>query len=90
MAYRIIVLPSAETDLEKLDLTFAGAFSAASCGSARTLPRSFITDSPTCQMSWPVCAACGSVTTESCTLFRQQGLLKMYRIQHRSEVYRYL
>lgn len=62
MAYRIIVLPSAESDLERLDPEVR----------RRTLRRIVWLGEI---LYWPD---------------HKQGILRIYRIQHRSEVYRHL
>jgi len=91
VAYRIIVLPSAESDLEKLDPEVR----------RRILRRivwlgenaSQIIHHQLANMPDELIGLCRLRVGDYRILYwnaRQQELLKLYRIQHRSEVYRHL
>jgi hypothetical protein len=66
VAYRIVVLPSAETDKDSTPKS-AGEFSVAWYGLAKTLRRSFTISWPICRMSFWAYAAYGSAIIECCT-----------------------
>ena len=89
MAYRLIVLPSAETDLERLDSELR----------RRILRRLVWLGENASQMVHHRLANMPEEFLGLCRLrvgnyrilywpYRQQEVLKVYRIQHRSEVYR--
>jgi mRNA-degrading endonuclease RelE of RelBE toxin-antitoxin system len=91
VAYRIIVLPSAETDLEKLDPDIR----------RRTLRRIVwlgenalqIVHHQLVNMPDDLAGLCRLRAGDYRILYwnaPQEELLKIYRIQHRSEVYRHL
>ena len=91
MAYRIVVLPSAETDLEKLDPDVR----------RRILRRvvwlgenaSQVVHHQLANMPEDLAGLCRLRVGNYRILYwllRQQEALKVYRIQHRSEVYRHL
>jgi mRNA-degrading endonuclease RelE of RelBE toxin-antitoxin system len=89
VAYRLIVLPSAETDLEKLDIE----------PRRRILRRLVWLGENASQVVHHQLANMPEELLGLCRLrvgdyrilywpYRQQEVLKVYRIQHRSEVYR--
>jgi mRNA interferase RelE/StbE len=91
VAYRIVVLPSAETDLEKLDPDVR----------RRILRRvvwlgenaSQVVHHQLANMPEDLAGLCRLRVGNYRILYwllRQQEALKVYRIQHRSEVYRHL
>jgi addiction module RelE/StbE family toxin len=91
VAYRITVLPSAETDLEKLDRDIR----------QRILRRivwlgenaSQVIHHPLANLPDELAGLCRLRVSDYRILYwiaRQQETLKVYRIQHRSEVYRRL
>jgi mRNA interferase RelE/StbE len=91
VAYRIIVLPSAETDLEKLDAEVR----------RRILRRVIWLGENALQVVHHQLANLPDDLVGLCRLrvgdyrilywlHHQPGVLKVYRVQHRSEVYRHL
>ena len=91
MAYRVVVLPSAEADLEKLDPEVRG----------RILRRIVWLGENASQIAHHQLANMPDELVGLCRLrvgdyrilywpHRQENLLKVFRIQHRSEVYRHL
>ena len=91
MAYRVIVLPSAETDLEKLDPDVRRRILRRAVWLGENA--SNIVHHQLVNMPDELSGLCRLRVGDYRVLywlFRQQEVLKIYRIQHRSEIYRRL
>lgn len=91
MAYRVIVLPSAETDLEKLDPDIRRRILRRAIWlgeNASNIVHHQLVNMP--DDLFGLCRLRVGDYRILYWLFRQQEVLKIYRIQHRSEIYRRL
>lgn len=91
MAHRIIVLPSAEADLEKLDPEIRRRILRRVVWLGENAPQ--IIHHQLANMPDELAGLCRLRVGDYRVLYwpyRQQEVLKVYRIQHRSEIYRHL
>jgi len=91
VAHRIIVLPSAEADLEKLDPEIRRRILRRVVWLGENAPQ--IIHHQLANMPDELAGLCRLRVGDYRVLYwpyRQQEVLKVYRIQHRSEIYRHL